>query len=201
MLKVGVRLPALTGSAGEYLADVSALEAAGADTIWLEMTDLGAWVVVGALAAATQRVRLGCIFARGALRDVMYPTAGFATAQKLSRDRILLAAPADDLAHAATTGARLFSIGAAHAAPVDGVIYQLASPTEMPPRADPRTDSHIEVWGDIEMPADRDAWSATMSGYREAGVTGVIVPWDPRLIDLLRNAEPDDRSDLLMSTG
>jgi len=29
----------------------------------------------------------------------------------------------------------------------------------------------------------------------------VIVAWDPRLIDLLRNPEPDDRSDLLMSTG
>jgi hypothetical protein len=35
-----------------------------------------------------------------------------------------------------------------------------------------------------------------------AGATGLIVSWDPRLIDLLRSAgEPDDRSDLLIATG
>ena len=37
--------------------------------------------------------------------------------------------------------------------------------------------------------------------HETAGATGVIVPWDPRLIDLLRNPEADDRGDLLMSTG
>jgi hypothetical protein len=35
-----------------------------------------------------------------------------------------------------------------------------------------------------------------------AGATGIIVPWDARLIDLLRSAgEPDDRTDLLIATG
>lgn len=197
VIKVGVRLPPLTGSAGEYLADVTALEAAGADTIWLEMGGLDAWVVMGALAAATHRMRLGCILERDVLRGAAHPEAGIAAVQKLSRGRIVLAAPADDLAHVATAGAKRFSLGEAHGVPVDGVIHQVDSSAEMPRPA----DAQVEAWGEIAMPADRDAWSAAMSAYGAAGVTGVIVRWDTRLVDLLRNAEPDDRSDLLMSTG
>ena len=201
MIKVGVRLPPLTGSAGEYLADATALEAAGADTIWLEMAELDAWVVMGALAVATQRVRLGCILGGVAPRDAAYPGASIAAAQKLSRGRVVLAAPAGDLVRVATTGTKRFSIGEARGVPVDGVIHQLDSPAEAPRPAATPTDTQVEVWGDIAMPADRDAWSAAMSAYGAAGVTGVILRWDPRLIDLLRNAEPDDRADLLMSTG
>lgn len=201
MIKVGVRLPPLTGSAGEYLADATALEAAGADSIWLEMAAPGAWVVVGALAVATQRVRLGCILDGVALRNAAYPGPSIVAAQKLSRGRVVIAAPAGDVARVATTGATRFSIGAASGEPVDGVIHQLDSPTDAPRRTDAGIDAQIEVWGDIPMPVDRDAWSGTMSAYGAAGVTGVILRWDPRLIDLLRNAEPDDRADLLMSTG
>ncbi|MGA8923686.1 MAG: LLM class flavin-dependent oxidoreductase [Candidatus Dormiibacterota bacterium] len=196
MTKVGVRLPPLTGSAGEYLADASALEAAGADAIWLEMGGLDAWVVLGALAAATQRVRLGCILAPGAFHDADRQIAGVAAGQKLSRGRIVLAVPGNDLADNTPAGAKVFSLGAAQAS-VDGVIHQLRSPRDLPSR----TATHIEVWGDIAMPADREAWAATMSAYEAAGLTGVIVHWDTRLVDLMRNTEPDDRSDLLMSTG
>ena len=199
MIKIGVRLPPVAGSAGEYLADVTALEAAGADTIWLEMAGLDAWVVIGALAAATQRLRLGCILPQGIFRDAAYPRAGIAAIQKMSRGRVVIAAPADDLADGASTDAGLFSIGAGHAAAVGGVIHQLDRPDQAPRKTE--TGALTEVWGDIAMPADREAWSATMSAYGAAGLTGVIVPWDARLIDLMRNTEPDDRSDLLMSTG
>lgn len=58
-----------------------------------------------------------------------------------------------------------------------------------------------ERWEPIPMPADRASWAAALHDHEEAGVTGVVVPWDERLIDLLRNQEPEDRSDLLMSTG
>lgn len=196
-----MRLPPLSGSGGEYLADVSALEAAGADTIWLDMGGLDAWVVLGTLAAATQRVMLGCILAPGAVRQDGRQIAGIAAGQKLSRGRILLAVPADDLASTMPAGARVFSLGAAHGVAVDGVIHQLDAPTDLPGRAETGTDTHIEVWGDIAMPADRDAWSTTLDAYEAAGLTGVILHWDARLIDLMRNAEPDDRSDLSMSTG
>lgn len=190
-------MPPLSGSAGEYLADISALEAAGAETIWLDMGGLDRWVVLGALAAATQRVRLGCIMSTGALHEAGLQIAGIAAGQKLSRGRILLAVPAEDLAGSTTAGAKVFSLGAARGATVDGEIHRLESPGDLPSR----TGTHIEVWGDIAMPADRDAWAATLNAYEAAGLTGVIVHWDARLIDLMRNAEPDDRSDLLMSTG
>jgi len=36
MLRVAVKLPAATGRIGDYLADVIALEAAGADSIWID---------------------------------------------------------------------------------------------------------------------------------------------------------------------
>ncbi len=59
-----------------------------------------------------------------------------------------------------------------------------------------------EKWVPIPAPTDRASWAAALHDQEQAGATGVIVPWDERLIDLLRNSgEPEDRSDLLMSTG
>jgi hypothetical protein len=58
-----------------------------------------------------------------------------------------------------------------------------------------------ETWVSIPAPPDREAWAAMLRDHESSGVTGVVMRWDPRLIDLLRNSEPDDRSDLLMSTG
>ncbi len=40
------------------------------------------------------------------------------------------------------------------------------------------------------------------SEYEAAGATGIIIPRDPRLLDLLRNGdEEDDRSDLGLAQG
>jgi hypothetical protein len=197
MLKVAVRLPSLSGGAGEYLADVSALEAAGTDTIWLEAGGLDAWIVLGALAAVTKRTRLGCMLTSGDMTPAGQLAAGVDAAQKLSRGRFVLAAPRAHLATAKQAGTKIFSLGDPHGAPVDGVIHKLESPGDLPSR----TGTHIEVWADIEMPADRDSWSAAMNAYEAAGASGVIVPWGARVIDLLRNPEPDDRTDLLISTG
>ena len=58
-----------------------------------------------------------------------------------------------------------------------------------------------ERWVEADVPPHREGWAALLREKEEAGVTGIVVRWDPRLIDLLRNPEPDDRSDLLMSTG
>ena len=56
-----------------------------------------------------------------------------------------------------------------------------------------------ERWRRVAVPADRDAWAATLQNH---DVDNVIVPWDPRLLDILRH--PDDaidRSDLLLAQG
>jgi len=132
-------MPADFGDPAEFLADVRALEAAGADTIELEGGDDA---VLGAMAAVTHRVRLRA--GAPASADVL---------QKLSRGRVVHGTP-------------------------EG-----------------------ESWARVAMPADRESWATMLREQEAAGVDGVIVAWDARLVDLLRNPDPDDRSDLLMSTG
>jgi len=134
-------MPAAFSDAGEFLADVRALEAAGAEMVGLEGDDPEQQVLLGAVAAVTHRIRL----------KVPGPGPGEMLG-KLSRGRAIGETPG-------------------------------------------------ETWIAIEMPPDRKSWSAALHEHEAAGATGVIVRWDPRLIDLLRNPEPDDRSDLQMSVG
>lgn len=131
-------MPAEFGDAAEFLADVRALEAAGAEMIGLEGEDQA---VLGAIAAVTHRVQ------------VRVGAGSVGVLHKLSRGRAISADPAG------------------------------------------------ESWVRVATPPDRDAWMELMREQEAAGVDGVIVSWDPRLIDLLRNPEPEDRSDLFMSTG
>ena len=142
MIKVAVVLPATFADAGEALADARALEAAGAEMISLEGDGPDRTALLGAIALATDRVRLH-----------LSASDPVATLRRLSGGR-------------------------ASTAYADG-----------------------ERWVDARVPADREAWAALLREHEADGVTGIVVPWDPRLIDLLRNPEPDDRSDLLMSTG
>jgi len=56
-------------------------------------------------------------------------------------------------------------------------------------------------WRRVEVPADREAWARTLE---QAGpeVGGVLVPMDPRLLDILRHPEDAiDRSDLQLAQG
>lgn len=140
-------MPGAVRDAGEFLADVRALEAAGADTVWFEAATPEQWVLLGAAAAVTSRISIGLVRAADAGAEV-------AALGKLTGGRVLF----EDKASS-------------------------------------------EKWIDMPMPPDRDSWSTALRDQEAQGVTGVVVPWDPRLIDLLRNAGGDDRSDLVMSTG
>jgi hypothetical protein len=181
VIKVGVRLPVIT-DVGEYLADVTALEAAGADAIWVEDVAVEPWVLLGALAAITHRVGLGCLIASPETWPAARLGSATATLQALSRGRVMVGLPRD--------GARDDQLDALRAAGVRIFV----------------TDEGLAVfdeesWATIAAPVDRDDWNATIAANESTGVTGLIVPWTDRLIDLLRNPEPDDRSDLLISTG
>lgn len=55
--RIAVRL-ALTDDARELLADARALEAAGADALWVDATDADPYVALAAAAAVTHRIRL-----------------------------------------------------------------------------------------------------------------------------------------------
>jgi hypothetical protein len=56
-------------------------------------------------------------------------------------------------------------------------------------------------WRRVKVPTDREVWAKTLE-EAHADFDGVIVPMDPRLLDILRH--PDDvidRSDLLLAQG
>src|SRR5689334_23171740 len=64
MLRVAVKLPIAPGRIGDFVADVTALEVAGADSIWLDAsraTSAEPWIFLGAASAVTHRARLGVI--------------------------------------------------------------------------------------------------------------------------------------------
>ena len=145
-MKVGVIFPSRLDEPGEFLADARAMEAAGADSVWLEEDggSLDPLMLLAAIAAVTGQLRLGLIGPEP-------PSGmGFETLQRLSRQRVI-------------------------------------------------TDN--ERWRRVEVPADRDAWATTLE-QAQPDFDGVLVPMDPRLLDILRH--PDDvidRSDLLVAQG
>ena len=63
-------------------------------------------------------------------------------------------------------------------------------------------ESSTERWQRVEVPSDRDAWAAALERAERDGAHGVLVRFDPRLLDILRH--PDDaidRSDLILAQG
>ena len=59
-----------------------------------------------------------------------------------------------------------------------------------------------ERWEHAAFPESKKAWRERRAAAAAAGVTGITLPNDPRLIDLLRNPDQeDDRSDLNIAVG
>ena len=160
-MKVGVLLPSRFEDPGEFLADARAMEAAGADSIWLEDGDGDdPMLALAACAAVTGRLRLGLIVPDSPSPSGGGAARGFETLQHLSRLRAIVGV---------SQGGKIVS--------------------------------GIEKWRRVEVPADRDAWARTLEQAR-TDFDGVLVPMDPRLLDILRNPEDAiDRSDLLLAQG
>ena len=92
----------------------------------------------------------------------------------------------------------------------DGLVGSSESPEAFRAAVEPVTRARerekltepFELWSAIKMPDDRETWRRMRQEYGAAGATGVIVPLDPRLLDLLRNGdEEEDRSDLGLAQG
>ncbi len=59
-----------------------------------------------------------------------------------------------------------------------------------------------ERWLQVPFPSSREEWRALRTSAADSGAAGIVLPNDPRLIDLLRNPDVvDDRSDLNIATG
>ena len=149
-MKIGVLFPARFEDPGEFLADARAMEAAGADSVWLEDGEGDdPMLALAAIAAVTGQIRLGLI-RNSAPRPNVELDRRMGTLQHLSRQRVI-------------------------------------------------TDT--QRWRRVEVPADRAAWATTLE-QAAPDVDGVIVPMDPRLLDILRHPdEAIDRSDLLLAQG
>ena len=160
-MKVGVVFPSRFEEPGEFLADARAMEAAGADSVWLEEDgdSLDPWLFLAAIAAVTGQLRLGLILG-STPRPGAEPHRRMATLHRLSRQRAMAGV---------AQGGKIVS--------------------------------GTERWRRVEVPADREAWAETLA---KAGddADGVLVPLDPRLLDILRHPEDAiDRSDLLLASG
>jgi alkanesulfonate monooxygenase SsuD/methylene tetrahydromethanopterin reductase-like flavin-dependent oxidoreductase (luciferase family) len=151
-MKVGVLLPSRFEDPGEFLADARAMEAAGADSVWMEEGDgHDPMLLLAAIAAVTSQLRLGLITLNTSSPFGGGSGRGLKTLQHLSRQRLI-------------TGG-------------------------------------TERWRRVEVPADRNAWAKTLA-EAQPEFDGVIVPLDPRLLDILRHPEDAiDRSDLQLAQG
>jgi len=178
VVRIGVLLPTAFGRGGELLADVSALDAAGAYAVLVDGSDPEAFVVLAAAAAVTRHIKVGCV------RGDVFAAGAFATLNRISGDRALAFSRDGGTAPERT----------------DGVIIAGLQPGEHEVQA--KRLAPAEVWAEVSAPADRPGWAEMLAAYEEARAHGVVVRWDPRLVDLLRNSDADDdRSDLQMSTG
>jgi alkanesulfonate monooxygenase SsuD/methylene tetrahydromethanopterin reductase-like flavin-dependent oxidoreductase (luciferase family) len=160
-MKVGVLLPSRFEDPGEFLADARAMEAAGADSIWLEDGDgYDPMLALAACAAVTGKLRLGLIVPDSPSPSGGGSARGFETLQHLSRLRAVVGVP---------QGRTIVS--------------------------------GTEKWRRVEVPADREAWARTLE-QAHPDFDGVLVPLDPRLLDILRHPEDAiDRSDLQLAQG
>jgi hypothetical protein len=66
----------------------------------------------------------------------------------------------------------------------------------------PEAEAASERWALSEMPAGRAEWKALRADREAAGFAGIVLPNDPRLLDLVRNPDvEDDRQDLKLAFG
>jgi alkanesulfonate monooxygenase SsuD/methylene tetrahydromethanopterin reductase-like flavin-dependent oxidoreductase (luciferase family) len=66
----------------------------------------------------------------------------------------------------------------------------------------PDADGAPERWALSALPAGRAEWKALRADREAEGFAGIVLPNDPRLLDLVRNPDvEDDRQDLKLAFG
>jgi hypothetical protein len=209
MLEIGVRLPALFDSSGEWLAEAQALEAAGVQSIWLaphvpDAGELDTWMLLSALALATRQATLVAWMTVPPGRGEM---ASARTLAELSRGRTLIEAAAAGLAPRPLLEFADPWPESATESVLHGFVHHQTGPGRTKAAFEKLRRRHpdrpaLKLWAEIETPVGRTAWREALAACAEAGATGVVVGGDPRLLDLLRNPDAeDDRSDLRLAIG
>lgn len=66
----------------------------------------------------------------------------------------------------------------------------------------PGVEGEGERWLRLPFPKNRDEWRELVREHEAAGVSGLVLPNDPRLLDLVRNPDVvEDRSDIKLAQG
>jgi hypothetical protein len=191
-VKVGVLLTPRPDDLGDWLADGAAFDAAGADALWIDPAAdaaLDPLILTAALAAVTFRALLVTTLPSAGSSEALART--LATIGRLSqgRSRILVdALPDERVAAGPAVFVRI---------PADPDIPGDLDAFEHRREADP-----AQRWVRAAFPDSRATWRATLVDAARRGCHGLVVPPDPRLLDLLRNPDdPDDRRDLQLAQG
>jgi len=191
-VKVGVLLDLEPGRIGEWLADAAAFDAGGADALWIDTgpePELDVLALAAALAVVTFRARLVVALPNSGAAPVGAASVGLArtldTIGRLSHGRLALIADPDQCAEL-VLGTALF-----RRIPGEPGIFE-----EM------RAGVEVQRWVSMPAPQGRASWQAARADAAGRGVRGLVVPADPRLLDILRNPDdPGDRHDLQLAQG
>ena len=189
-VKVGVLLARRPAELGEWLADATAFEAAGAHALWVDPepeSELDPLALLAALAALTSRALLVATPpASGYASEALGPT--LATIGRLSHGRLALAAEPGRLEEltALAPGSAAF-----RRLPGEPVAFERLDETDTGER-----------WVQTPPPEGRAAWRTALAAAATNGAGGLLVPAGPRLLDILRNPnDPDERRDLQLAQG
>jgi hypothetical protein len=189
-VQVGVLLARQLDELGEWLADATALDAAGADALWLDLavaSQLDPLALLAGLATLTSRSLLVAALPAGD-RPLEALARTVATIGRLSRGRLALVADPERLEELAA------------AAPGFEAFHRVDGAADAFERARPGDEA--ERWIQIPSPEGRAAWQAAIADAAERGARGVLVPAGPRLLDILRNPDdPGERRDLQLAQG
>jgi len=176
------------------------------------------WMLAATLATVTSRARIGVTAPRRTEAETL--GARIRTLDELSRGRASLRGSVATVGalHAlrpAVERCQLFGdvdgdASAGFSRLVDGLVLSGHAPDEDRGRlerararaAAARSAAPLECWLRIKLPDSHASWRQALASYEAAGADGLLVPLDPRLLDLLRRAdEEDDRSDLTLAQG
>jgi hypothetical protein len=189
-VQVGVLLARRPEELGEWLADATAFEAAGAAALWVDPapdSGLDPLALLAALAALTSRALLVAAAPTGD-RHAETLAGTLATVGRLSHGRLALVADADRLGELAAV------------APGCERFRRLPET----PAAFERVhgDGAAERWVQAPPPDSRAAWRSTLDAAGGGGAAGLLVPAGPRLLDILRHPDdPEGRQDLQLAQG
>jgi hypothetical protein len=210
MPRIAVELPSDLVSPGEFLADVQAYEAAGADAVWLAPASLEPVTLLAAAAAVTSRIGLVATVPAGSPWPADLLAGVVATLRALSRERVAFVvdgAVALDVIRGLRTPAadqRLLVAGSERSAVRlgDGLVCDLEAAAGAFERVRAlRPAPEFELWARVPVSAGRQAWRDSLAAAEALEATGVVAPHAPNLLDILRNPREDDRQDLAMATG